>query len=67
MQATGIDQLIKKVREDERKHYADLFSSRLAKLSAHVLKNKMDHAASAALLQRESESVERQAQEWHYV
>ncbi|WP_445496422.1 DUF2732 family protein [Photorhabdus sp. SF281] len=67
MKATGIEQLIKKVREDERKHYADLFSFRLAKLSVHVLRNKMDHAASAALLQSESENVERQAQEWYYV
>ncbi|MBE8597858.1 DUF2732 family protein [Xenorhabdus sp. BG5] len=67
MENKDIEQLIKQVREDERKHYADLFSSRLDKLSAHVLKNKMEYSVSAALLKSESESINRQAQEWNYV
>ncbi|WFQ78542.1 DUF2732 family protein [Xenorhabdus sp. SF857] len=67
MEDKNIERLIKQVREDERKHYADLFSSRLDKLSAHVLKNKMEYTVSAALLKSESESINRQAQEWNYV
>ncbi|CDG18564.1 DUF2732 family protein [Xenorhabdus doucetiae] len=67
MENINIEQLIKQVREDERKHYADWYSSRLDKLSTYVLKNKMEYSASAELLQSESESINRQAQEWSYV
>ncbi|MCC8376051.1 MULTISPECIES: DUF2732 family protein [Photorhabdus] len=67
MEYTNIEKLIKQVREDERKHYADWYSSRLEKLSAHVLKNKMEYAVSAALLKSESENIDRQAQEWNYI
>ncbi|PHM43737.1 DUF2732 family protein [Xenorhabdus szentirmaii] len=67
MENKSIEQLIKQVREDERKHYAEKFSYRLESLSLHVLKNKMDHSASAALLKSESENIDRQAQEWNYV
>ncbi|CBJ80130.1 DUF2732 family protein [Xenorhabdus bovienii] len=63
----SIEQLIKDVRMEERKHCADLYSARLVKLSARVLKNKMVHSDSAALLQSESENIDRQAQEWNYV
>ncbi|CDL86698.1 DUF2732 family protein [Xenorhabdus cabanillasii] len=64
---TFIKQLIQDARKAERQHCADLYAIRLVKLSARVLDNKMGPADSAALLQSESENIERQAQEWNYV
>ncbi|MEQ1965819.1 DUF2732 family protein [Xenorhabdus nematophila] len=62
-----VQQLIKDTRKAERQHCADLYAIRLVKLSAHVLDSKMGPSASAALLQSESENIERQAQEWNHV
>ncbi|MEQ1974995.1 MULTISPECIES: DUF2732 family protein [Xenorhabdus] len=62
-----IEQLIKINREDERKNLATRAASRLENLAAHILSNKLDHAASAELLRSEAENIEHQAQEWSYV
>ncbi|CAM4070312.1 DUF2732 family protein [Xenorhabdus thuongxuanensis] len=62
-----IEQLIKINREDERKNLATLSISRLENLAAHILANKLDYAASAALLESEAADIERQAQEWNHV
>lgn len=61
------EELIKKNREDERKSLAERSVSRLENLAAHILANKLDYAASAALLESEAADIERQAQEWNYV
>ncbi|WP_340610765.1 DUF2732 family protein [Xenorhabdus bharatensis] len=62
-----IEQLIKDVRKAERQHCADLYAVRLVKLSARVLDERMGPSDSAALLQSESENIERQAQDWNHV
>ncbi|WFQ78852.1 DUF2732 family protein [Xenorhabdus sp. SF857] len=62
-----IKQLVKDVRQAERKHCASLYAVRLVKMSSHVLDNALSPSASADLMQRESENIEREAQEWSYV
>ncbi|BET96466.1 DUF2732 family protein [Xenorhabdus taiwanensis] len=62
-----IKQLVKEARKEERKHCASLYAVRLVKLSSHVLDKALSPSASADLIQRESENIEREAQEWNYV
>ncbi|TDB52612.1 DUF2732 family protein [Photorhabdus luminescens] len=59
----NIAQLIKRNREDERKISAERFSSRLLKIAAHIVANKLDYAASSTLLNSEAEKIEHEARE----
>ncbi|MBD2806433.1 DUF2732 family protein [Xenorhabdus szentirmaii] len=61
------EQLIKKNREDERKTLAVRSASRLGNLAANILANKLDYAASSALLVAEAEKYEHEAQELEHV
>ncbi|AUT90902.1 TPA: DUF2732 family protein [Proteus mirabilis] len=64
---SDVTDLIKAVREDERKSRAVLFSARLRKLASKALSERMEPSEVFQLLEGEAEFIEHQSQEWNYV
>ncbi|MCG9950769.1 DUF2732 domain-containing protein [Providencia rettgeri] len=64
---TTILTVIKQNREDEKNTRSIIFASRLRRLSNQVMKDKLDYAQIAQLLESEANHIEHQAQELNYV
>ncbi|AVL42314.1 TPA: DUF2732 family protein [Providencia stuartii] len=59
--------VIKQNREDEKNTRSIIFASRLRRLSNQVMKDKLDYAQIAQLLESEANHIEHQTQELNYV
>ncbi|MGX8929141.1 DUF2732 family protein [Proteus mirabilis] len=59
--------LIKAVREDERKSRAVFYTVRLHSLISKITSEQMERPEIVQLVEGEIENIEHQAQEWNYV
>ncbi|HEI9721800.1 DUF2732 family protein [Proteus mirabilis] len=64
---SDVTDLIKAVREDERKSRAVFYAVRLHSLISKITSEQMERPEIVQLVEGEIENIEHQAQEWNYV